>query len=113
ASTIASSEALEALRRRAREIAAEAVEPTPPSLVAARARAAAMAAHPSSYGQRMRARMAAEAQVRGSASANVPMAVPRTAAEQAAARILAAGDIAATASAQLDVADVLQRRRVG
>lgn len=110
--TIAASDALEALRRRAREIAAESAEPTLPSVTAARARAAAIAAHPSSYGQRMRARLNASVQVRAAVAAAVPAPV-LSRAEQVAARVVANDVLSGELDVSLDVSAVLQRRRVG
>ncbi|MFM6974297.1 MAG: hypothetical protein ACKOXM_04050 [Agromyces sp.] len=105
AATIASNEAVEALRRRAREVAAESAQPPLPSVTAARARAAAMAAHPSSYGMRLRQTtpQARAAAVVGSA--------PLSPAEQVAAKYRSLDALVELDESTFDVSEVLQRRR--
>lgn len=117
AATIATNESLEALRRRAREVAAASAEPSLPTVTAARLRAQAMAAHPASYGAARRAAMrnqhvAAQGSAQASArSAAQPVERPRTRAELVAARYASVESFEQIEVAAFDVQAVLQRRR--
>lgn len=105
AATIASNDAVEALRRRAREVAAESAQPVLPSVAAARARAAAMAAHPATYGKQLRAGApTAKPAARAAGQA-------ATAAERVAARYASLDTLDAVTETAFDVSEVLQRRR--
>lgn len=106
AATIASNDAVEALRRRAREVAAETSVPAVPTVNAARARAAARAAHPATYGAERRRAMLGQTPASASTSAR-----PLSPAEQAAARTASLDALAGIDEAAFDVREVLQRRR--
>ncbi|MGV1033782.1 MAG: hypothetical protein ACOYBP_00980 [Microbacteriaceae bacterium] len=113
ASTIASNDAMEALRRRAREMAAEIVSSGPPlpTVAAARNRAESMAAHPATYGKQRRQAMlngGRTAQVAASAAAAQR---PMTTAEQVAARYANFDATTIGDETAFDLSEVLQRRR--
>ena len=111
AATIASSDAVEALRRRAREVAAESAQPAIPSVAAARARAAAMAAHPATYGKQLRAASSASQAAARTVSASAAPNPRMSAAEQVAARYASLDALPGVDEAAFDVSEVLQRRR--
>lgn len=98
---VAGSAALEALRRRARELAAEQASPSVqlPTVSAARARAAAMAAHPATTGKQKRQ------------GAPAPANRPMNAAEQVARRYAGLDSFEQIDDASLDITEILQRRR--
>ena len=112
ASTIASSDALESLRRRAREVAAEeATTPALPTVAAARNRAASMAAHPATYGKLKRQAMLNGGTAAQVASSAQPVDRPLTTAEQVAARYANFDAANIGEEAAFDLSEVLQRRR--